>query len=124
MRTPWVVGIVAACICLSGCLHFYTSQTAPAELVAFAQDRQKKGRAVQDLLWYLGREGDYDYFKYVWAMAAEKMFRITVDQSPITHPFPYSDDYREWVPVRRSLDGSLEKWQPPDSDNHDFLRSR
>lgn len=82
---------------LSGCMYFEYS-TNPVEIVAFAREKQSQG-AVQNLLWYRGREGDFDYFKYVYSMFSERRFRVPVGAIPVPQDLKLTDDSNQWVAV-------------------------
>lgn len=80
-----------------GCIYLeYGAE--PAEVVAFARQKQNEG-AVQNLLWYRGREGNFDHFKYVYGMFAERRFKVRAGAIPVPKDFALTDDSTLWVAV-------------------------
>ena len=84
-------------LALSGCIYL-EYRAEPAEIVAFAREKQNEG-AVQNLLWYRGREGNSDHFKYVYGMFAERRFKIAARAIPVAKDLAFTDDSTQWIAV-------------------------
>lgn len=82
---------------LSGCMYL-EYRAEPAEIAAFAREKQSQG-AVQNLLWYRGREGGFDYFKYVYSMFAERRFKVPAGAIPVPRDLKLTDDSNQWVAI-------------------------
>ena len=89
--------ILILTILLSGCIY-YRYESNAAGVVSYAQEKQSK-EAPQNLLWYQGRDGNYDYFKYVYGMLAERRFRVEAEEIPVPRVFPFTSNDKKWAYV-------------------------
>jgi len=91
------ISVVLIPLALCGCIYLeYGAQ--PHDIVAFAKAKQSEG-AVQNLLWYRGREGDFDHFKYVYGMFAERRFKVPARAIPVPKDLALTDDSTRWIAV-------------------------
>lgn len=83
---------------LSGCIYLeYRAQAT--DIVAYAREKQNEG-ARQNLLWYRGRDGDFDYFKYVHGMFAERRFKVAAGAIAVPKIFELSDNSDDWLQIQ------------------------
>lgn len=105
-RVIFTISMALCCpVLLCGCIYLeYRAQ--PADIAAYAREKQNEG-AAQNLLWYRGRAGDFDYFKYVHGMFAERRFKVAAGAIAVPKVFALTDDSDAWVQIK-----SIEKsWQ-------------
>lgn len=81
----------------SGCAYI-NYKAEPDEIVSFARKKQAEG-ALNNLLWYRGRDGKFDYFKYVYGMFRERRFKVPEGSIEVPKVFPLTSDSGEWITI-------------------------
>ena|SRR5687768_261864 len=91
------IATVLAPLALWGCIYLQY-EAEPDDIVAFAHAKQKEG-AVQNLLWYQGRDRNVDHFKYVYGMFAERRFKVRAGAIDVPKELALTDDSTRWIAV-------------------------